>query len=122
MQSKGPFPGRSLKLHQLKKLGIQLKGRLSETVDESAVFDDGEKIPVSNVIWSMGYHNNYDWLKIEGVLNERGELKEERGVSTEVKGLYGMGKAWQGTRGSATLTGVGADAAYICEKIKKQLK
>ena len=121
-QSKGPFPGRNLKLHQLKKLGIQLKGRLSETVGESAVFVDGEQIPVSNVIWSMGYHNNYDWLKLEGALDERGELKEERGVSTAVEGLFCIGKAWQWTRGSATLTGVGADAAYICEQISLDLK
>lgn len=121
-QSKGPFPGKNLKLHQLKKLGIQMKGRLSDTVNETAAFLDGEKLPVSNVIWSMGYHNNYDWLKIEGVLDERGELKEERGVSTEVKGLYCIGKAWQWTRGSATLTGVGADAAYICEQISLDLK
>ncbi|WP_154222959.1 flavin-containing monooxygenase [Marinicella rhabdoformis] len=121
-QSKGPFPGRNLKLNQLKKLGIRIKGRLSDTADETALFADGEKIPVSNVIWSMGYHNNYDWLKVQGALDERGELKEERGVSTEIKGLYCIGKAWQWTRGSATLTGVGADAAYVVAHIKAQFE
>jgi hypothetical protein len=34
-----------------------------------------------------------------------------------VPGLYFVGRSWQWTRGSALLTGVGADAAYVTAHI-----
>ena len=121
MQTKQPFPGRNLSLRQLAKAGIQIEGKVHTAADDSVEFENGNKAQVSSVIWAIGYHCDYTWLKLTNVLGERGELIEERGVSKRESGLYCIGKPWQWTRGSATLTGVGSDAEYIVDNICKYL-
>ena len=121
MQTKQPFPGRNLSLRQLKKCGVQVENKVQTAVTDKIVFENGNIESINSVVWAIGYHCDYSWLKIKGVLGERGELIEERGVSKMEVGLYCIGKPWQWTRGSATLTGVGADAQYIANNINEYL-
>jgi putative flavoprotein involved in K+ transport len=121
MQTKQPFPGRNLSLRKLRKSGIQIEKKVRTAVSDKVYFENGNVESISSVIWAIGYHCDYSWLKLTGVLGERGELIEERGVSKMEAGLYCIGKPWQWTRGSATLTGVGADAQYIVESICEYL-
>jgi putative flavoprotein involved in K+ transport len=47
---------------------------------------------------------------------ENGRVVHRRGV-TEVPGLYFFGLSWQHTRGSALLSFVNNDAAYLADRI-----
>ncbi len=115
-----PFPGQKLKDKDLKREGVNLAPRLVDMHGNTAYFSDGTQQKISSVIWSLGYHFNYDWLQVDGTVDQRGEFEEERGISP-IRGLYSIGKPWQWTRGSSTLTGVGADAAYISENMNTYL-
>jgi len=117
MQSKQPFPGRKLGLNHLKQDGVQIENKVEAAVVDKVYFEGGKMAQIKSVIWAIGYHCDYSWLKLTGILGERGELIEERGVSNVEGGLYCIGKPWQWTRGSATLTGVGDDAKYIVDNI-----
>ncbi|MDQ0900743.1 hypothetical protein QFZ80_004571 [Paenibacillus sp. V4I7] len=69
---------------------------------------------VENVIWATGFHSDYSWIQIPGILNGKGKPIHSRGVS-KVKGLYFLGLPWQYRRGSALIGGVGVDAKHIAE-------
>ena len=67
------------------------------------------------IIWATGYRRAYPWLDVP-VLDERGELAHERGV-TAVPGLYALGLRWQHRLTSHQIGGVGRDAAYLAARI-----
>jgi putative flavoprotein involved in K+ transport len=121
MRSKQPFPGRNLTLPQLKQVGISIQDKVVSALGNSIRFANGNQAQVNSIVWAVGYHCDYSWLKIEGIIDAKGELIEQRGVSKVVTGLYCIGKPWQWSRGSATLTGVGDDAKYIVENMTQQL-
>jgi len=120
MMKNPPFPGVKLKNKDLENEGVQLASRVVDVSGNVAYFDDGTHIEFGSVIWSLGYHFNYDWLEVSGTTNQCGEFEEERGISP-INGLYSIGKPWQWTRGSSTLTGVGADAEFIAKHMNQYL-
>jgi putative flavoprotein involved in K+ transport len=67
---------------------------------------------IRTVLWATGYRRAYPWLKVPGVLDRRGELKHEGGV-TPVAGLYVLGLQFQRRRNSSFIDGVGRDAAAL---------
>jgi putative flavoprotein involved in K+ transport len=120
MMRKAPFPGHQLNIIDLKKDGAKIVGLLEKAEGENVSFSTGETIKVKSILWALGYTYNFDWIKIKKATNERGDLIEYRGISP-VEGLYTIGRMWQWTRGSATLTGVGADANYIINHMNDKL-
>jgi putative flavoprotein involved in K+ transport len=70
---------------------------------------------VTTVIWATGYRREYPWLHVPA-LDPRGEIDHERGV-TPIPGLYALGLRFQYRRSSHFIGGVGADAAFIAERI-----
>lgn len=70
---------------------------------------------VSTVIWASGYRFDLGWIP-SLAMDETGYPVHRRGV-TEIPGLYLLGLPWLYTRTSATLAGVGRDAAYLAERI-----
>ena len=117
MRSRNHLPGKDLKLRKLKKAGIQIENKVQTIQGDKIYFKGNNRARIKSVIWAIGYHSDYSWLKLKGIVCERGDFLEERGVSKVVKGLYCIGKSWQWTRGSATLTGVGSDAKFIVDNI-----
>lgn len=79
-------------------------------------FKDNSKLQVDNIIWATGFIQNYPWLEIDDIYNDKGMIKHTRGL-TGVRGLYFLGLPWQYKRGSALLQGVGEDANYIMNYI-----
>ncbi|MFB3167671.1 NAD(P)/FAD-dependent oxidoreductase [Neobacillus sp. 179-C4.2 HS] len=110
-----PIFGFELKT-QLKNRSVILKPRVTSADNSQVFFNDGSSIEVSNVIWSTGFKSDFSFIHISSVLNEKGLPIHQRGV-TKVKGLFFLGLAWQNSRGSALLQGVGTDAKYIVEKL-----
>ena len=80
-----------------------------------SAFADGTTLAVGTVVWATGYHSDYSWIAIPGVVRD-GKVIHRRGA-TEVPGLYFLGLSWQHTRGSALLGFVRDDAAYLASRI-----
>lgn len=95
---------------------VTIKPRTTGTHHKLISFVDGSKVEVENVIWATGFHSDYSWILIPGILNEKEKPIHSRGVS-KVKGLYFLGLPWQYRRGSALIGGVGVDAKHIVESI-----
>ena len=76
---------------------------------------DLKKEGISTVIWATGFQRSYPWLRVE-VLDTRGEIVHDGGV-TPVHGLYAIGLNFMRHRYSSFIGGVGADAAFLADRI-----
>ena len=85
--------------------------RLAETPSSL----DLERERIATIVWATGYRRAYPWLRVP-VLGHGGEIVHRRGV-TPVQGLYALGLRLQWRRGSHFIGGVGADAAYIADRL-----
>ena len=70
---------------------------------------------ISTVVWATGYRREYPWLRVP-VLEGAGEIVHRHGI-TSVSGLYVLGLKFQRRRASHFIGGVGADAAWIADRI-----
>jgi putative flavoprotein involved in K+ transport len=80
------------------------------------VLEGGRSLDVANIIWCTGYHPSYSWIDLP-VFGEDGDPMHERGIVTGLPGLYFVGLHFLTSMTSATVTGVGRDAAYIAQAI-----
>jgi putative flavoprotein involved in K+ transport len=85
------------------------------------VWADGVEEPIDAVIYATGYRPNLDFLTAPGALDADGQALHRHGVSTTVPWLAYVGLHNQWTYASATLRGVGPDAAYVVSAIRRQL-
>lgn len=115
-----PFPGQDLQLPRLREAGVQVVDRLASVDGNRVTFANGDSANVAAVVWATGYRDQTDWVAIPGVADARGAFAQHRGVSW-IANLYFIGRSWQWTRGSALLTGVGDDAAYITQHLMRDL-
>lgn len=118
MRARDPFPGRGLALPQLRDAGLSIVGRLCGADGATARFADGTVATIASLIWASGYRSDGDWLAIPEAKTPEGAFIQTKGISP-VDGLYFVGQSWQRTRGSALLTGVGADAAFVTAAITR---
>jgi putative flavoprotein involved in K+ transport len=96
--------------------GVRLRPRVTGASDRTVTFADGGAAEFEAVVWATGFAPDSSWVNILGATDERGSLRQSRGV-TPSPGLYTLGLTWQHTRGSALLGWVGNDAAYIADQI-----
>jgi len=118
IKSKGggsPLIGISVKDAQ--KAGAMHVGRVQGLLAGYPVLEDGTVMNhVSSVIWCTGFSNDFSWINIENITDEKGYLLGTRGVS-EHKGLYFVGMVFQYGLTSNWINGVGRDAAYVAAHI-----
>lgn len=88
---------------------------------EGVVWNDGHTEAVDAVIFATGYRPNLSYLAALGALDPEGQARQKHGVSLTVPGLYFVGLSNQRTLASATLRGVGADAAMVVRRLKRYL-
>lgn len=96
---------------------IRIRPRVSSVSGRAMTFADGGTGDYETVVWATGFSKDNTWIDIPGVRDERGRLRQTRGV-TPSPGLYTLGLSWQHTRGSALLGWVGNDAAHLAEQIE----
>lgn len=72
---------------------------------------------ITSVIWCTGYKFDFQWLKLP-VLDDAGIPIQRRGISPS-PGLYFLGLHWMHTIGSAAFFGVGNDAKFIAEHMRR---
>jgi putative flavoprotein involved in K+ transport len=116
LKATDPFPGKHLELDRLREQGVAVVGRVDQATGRQATFASGETRQVDAVIWATGYRDRTGWVQISGAVDDQGRFAEARGVSP-VPGLYFIGRSWQASRGSALVTGVGTDAAFVTERL-----
>lgn len=110
-------------------IGIDLKkmapprlhrvGRVVGVSDGKPLLDDGAVPDVASVVWCTGFRPDFQWIEPD-VTGEDGYPRYERGVVTEVPGLYFVGLRFQYRMNSSLLGGVGADAAYVAAHIARK--
>ena len=103
-------------LRELRKLGVKIRPRLIGAEGSTATFEGGESSKFDAVLWATGYRLDHSWIDISGLRDEKGRIKQERGV-TPVAGLYTVGLSWQHTRTSALLGWVTNDAEFLADRI-----
>jgi putative flavoprotein involved in K+ transport len=89
---------------------------------ESVVWTDGSQEPVESVILATGYHFQPDYLAGLGAWDTHGHVLQRSGHSLTVPGLFYVGLSFQRTYASATLRGVGPDAALVVRQIRHRLQ
>ncbi|QXV56960.1 NAD(P)/FAD-dependent oxidoreductase [Amycolatopsis sp. TNS106] len=85
----------------------------------TVVFADGGRDDFPSVLWSTGYRPSYEWVKVDGALDDAGAPLQDHGVSP-VSGLFWIGLPWQGMLNSALVNGVTAESAALAEAILKE--
>ena len=86
--------------------------------EEGVVWDDGEEA-VDAVVLATGYRPNLDYLRPLGILREDGRPDQRAGIARAVPGLYFVGLPFQTSFASATLRGVGPDAALVVSHARR---
>lgn len=71
---------------------------------------------IHSLIWATGYRNNFDWLAVDGAIDNDGKPLHDKGVCA-APGVYFLGLPWLSMRGSSFIWGVWDDAHYVAEHI-----
>jgi putative flavoprotein involved in K+ transport len=90
--------------------------RVTGVADGRPVLGDGRAVDVRNVVWSTGFQQVFDWVRLP-ILDENGWPREYRGVAEDVDGLFFCGLSFQYAFASMVFPGVGRDAAYVARRI-----
>ena len=89
--------------------------------EAGVVWDDGREEAVDAVLLATGYRPNLDYLRPLGVLREDGRPYQRAGIARSVPGLYFVGLPFQTSFASATLRGVGPDAALVVARARRHV-
>ena len=125
-------------------IGARLRGRTSPVLDDgryrSAVtagrpehrpmfthldgpvvrWPDGSTDQVDAIILATGYRPDLSYLEGTGALDDAGRPLHRHGMSTSVPGLGYVGLEYQRSISSATLRGVGRDAAHVVGRLHRR--
>lgn len=113
------FPDRGNSLAALASAGVEILPRLVGADGNQATFADGRSFEISAVVWSVGYRDATDWIRIDGATDGKGAPLHDEGIST-VRGLYFVGRPWQRNRASALVMGAGQDARAVVDAILRR--
>jgi putative flavoprotein involved in K+ transport len=103
----------------LKESGVTRVGRTTGVENGKPVVGDGQTLDVSNVIWCTGYHPGFDWIDIPVFDAQRLPI-HQRGIVTDVPGLYFVGLFFLHSMWSETITGVQPDVQHIVKHLADQ--
>jgi putative flavoprotein involved in K+ transport len=103
----------------LSAAGVERTGRVVAARDGLPVLEGGSVLDVANVIWSTGYSPGFSWIELP-IMNG-GYPRQERGIVGEEPGLYFVGLKFLYAASSATLPGVGRDAARVADHLAARM-
>jgi putative flavoprotein involved in K+ transport len=98
------------------------RAMFSRFTEDGVVWADGHHEQVDAVIFATGYRPSLEYLAPLGALDAQGRALQRHGLSLTVPGLGYVGLSDQRTFASATLRGVGADAAVVVCALAHQLR
>lgn len=86
------------------------------------VWADGQQETVDCLVFATGFRPNIAFLEDLAVTDDRGRLMQRDGRAPHIPGLYFVGLPKQRNFASATLRGVGPDAAVILPHLLRHLR
>lgn len=92
--------------------------RCTET---GVLWSETQHEPIDVLLFATGYRPHLAYVAPLGALDAQGFPVHTKGVSRSVPGVYYVGLSGQRAFRSATLRGVGADAAYVVRKVRQYL-
>jgi putative flavoprotein involved in K+ transport len=105
------------KLEHLDAAGIERIGRIAGVRDGRPVTADGDVLDdIRTVVWSTGSDPDHRWIDLP-VFGDDGRPRHERGVATDVPGLYFLGLDFQYAIASASIQGVDRDARFLVKHL-----
>jgi putative flavoprotein involved in K+ transport len=120
LQRRNPVPCGNFNNRNLKKMGVRIVRKAQDCSGQTVFFEQGESADADVVIWSTGYRDHTDWLKLPHCINEAGFI-EEYGITPE-PGLFVLGRKWLSCRASELVMGLPKDAEYVISAVEKHLK
>ena len=109
-----------VKDRDLSAAGIVRVPRTVGVRDGLPLLADERVLEVAHWIWCTGYSPGFDWIDLP--ILDAGEPRHERGVVSQVPGLYFTGLHFLYALSSAMTHGAGRDARYIAERIADRAK
>ncbi|MEU0470248.1 NAD(P)-binding domain-containing protein [Amycolatopsis sp. NPDC006131] len=95
--------------------------RMFTAIDgDTVTWSDGTRERVDTILLATGFRPGLSYLDKLGALGPAGTPKQHRGLSTTHPGLGFVGLEWQRSFSSATIRGVGRDAAYLARRLLKR--
>jgi putative flavoprotein involved in K+ transport len=61
--------------------GVRLRPRMTGISDRTVTFADDGTAEFNAVVWATGFTSDNSWVNIPGVIDERGRLRQSRGVT-----------------------------------------
>lgn len=108
-----------VKPKDLTEAGVERVARVTGVQNGRPLLADGRVLDVANVIWCTGYEPGFSWIDLP--IFEKGRPMHHRGVVHRVPGMYFVGLHFLYAMSSATLIGIGRDAAYVAEAVKDRV-
>ncbi|UQS25368.1 NAD(P)/FAD-dependent oxidoreductase [Amycolatopsis thermalba] len=87
---------------------------------DTVTWPDGTRERVDTILLATGFRPGLSYLDKLGALGPAGMPKQHRGLSTTHPGLGFVGLEWQRSFSSATIRGVGRDAAYLARRLLRR--
>ena len=97
---------------------VELVPRVVSVHSEKPQLEDSQVLQVETVIWATGFHPDFNCITVP-IFDENVYPRHVRGTVRAAPGLYFVGLLFQRALSSALLGGIGADAAYIVEQIRR---
>ncbi|HWD83224.1 MAG TPA: NAD(P)/FAD-dependent oxidoreductase [Kribbella sp.] len=108
------------KLEHLDAAGIQRIGRIAGVRDGKPVTADGDVLDdVTTVVWCTGSDPDHSWIDLPA-FGADGRPRHERGIATDVPGLYFLGLDFQYAIASASIQGVDRDARFLVRHLARR--
>lgn len=103
------------KPRHLQAAGAELVGRIEGADQGRPTTDDGKTYDVDAIVWACGYSPGLSWVDLDVM---EGDLpRHEKGISTEVPGLYFVGLPYLYSVSSHTIHGVSRDAERVAAAV-----
>ena len=101
---------------ELLAAGVERVPRVADTRDGLPVLEDGRALQPAVVVWCTGFRQDFSWIDLP-IFDPQGDPRHDRGIATDVPGLYFVGLNFLYAFSSTMIHGVSRDAERIARAI-----
>lgn len=101
---------------------VPRRAMFDRITERGVAWPDGSKESFDDLLFATGFRPDVAYLAALDATDRTGRLVQRNGMSLNVPGLYFVGFPGQRNFASATLRGVGADAAHIMPHLLRHLR
>lgn len=101
---------------------LQRRPLFTQVTPNGVIWADGSQEAVDVLLFATGFRPRLPYLAALQATDAQGRLRQRQGIATAEPGLYFVGFPRQRNFASATLRGVGPDAAHVLQHLQAQLR